>query len=124
MGCRVIPQVTGCDSRKFKQCYLGDGDPRSTLVSTVSVVVGLRQQPGSGRCRMPDLRSQAIAGQLPHCYGWAGGAAPPICVPITSPEIMISTRRFCWRPSTVSLLATGFDFPKPAAVIEAGSNPC
>ena len=31
----------------------------------------------------------------------------PIAVPITSPEITISTRRFCWRPSVVSLEATG-----------------
>ena len=62
---------------------------------------------------------------VPYCCGCAGGgAAPPICVPITSPEIMISTRRFCWRPSFVSLLATGLDFPKPAAVIAEGSIPC
>jgi hypothetical protein len=31
----------------------------------------------------------------------------PISVPITSPEITISTRRFCCRPSAVSLEATG-----------------
>jgi hypothetical protein len=44
-----------------------------------------------------------------YCYGFEGAA--PILVPITSPEMMISTRRFCWRPAGVLLLATGFDFP-------------
>jgi hypothetical protein len=54
------------------------------------------------------------------CGGWLAG---PICVPIISPEIMISTRRFCCRPVAVSLLATGSDFPCPTAVIEVGSIP-
>ena len=45
-------------------------------------------------------------------YCW-GELVLPIFVPITSPEIMISTRRFCCRPAGVSLLATGFDFPNP-----------
>lgn len=31
----------------------------------------------------------------------------PITVPITSPETTISTRRFCCRPSALSLEATG-----------------
>src|SRR5581483_1130178 len=34
-----------------------------------------------------------------------------------------STRRFCWRPSGVSLLATGFEAPTPFAASRAGSIP-
>jgi hypothetical protein len=53
-----------------------------------------------------------------------GALDAPIFVPITSPEIMISTLRFCCRPAGVSLLATGFDFPNPVALIEFGASPC
>src|SRR5579862_4891358 len=35
----------------------------------------------------------------------------PTCVPITSPETTISTRRFSCRPWLVLLSATGFAFP-------------
>jgi hypothetical protein len=59
------------------------------------------------------------------CAGYCAGAAgAPILEPMISPEMMISTRRFCWRPSAVSLLATGLAFPKPVAVIDDGSRPC
>ena len=33
--------------------------------------------------------------------------------------MMTSTRRFCWRPAGVSLVATGFDSPKPRGAIAA-----
>src|SRR5579864_6854486 len=39
----------------------------------------------------------------------------PICVPMISPETTSSTRRFCWRPEAVVLLATGLSLPKPRA---------
>ena len=52
------------------------------------------------------------------------GVLAPICVPITSPEIIISTRRFCCRPAAVVLSATGFAFPNPVAVTDPGSIPC
>jgi len=64
------------------------------------------------------------SGKLSTPFYCCGALEDPIFVPITSPEIMISTLRFCWRPAGVSLLATGFDFPKPVAVIELGSSPC
>jgi hypothetical protein len=47
----------------------------------------------------------------------------PISVPIISPEITISTRRFCCRPCAVSLEATGWDFPKPCVVTDDGAIP-
>jgi len=48
----------------------------------------------------------------------------PIAVPITSPEITSSTRRFCCRPSVVSLEATGCVSPKPFDVTELDAIPC
>src|SRR5689334_24781363 len=48
----------------------------------------------------------------------------PIAVPMTSPEITSSTRRFCCRPPAVSLDATGCDLPKPLAVTESPAIPC
>jgi hypothetical protein len=47
----------------------------------------------------------------------------PISVPINSPEITSSTRRFCCRPSAVSLEATGWAFPKPRVVTEPVAIP-
>jgi len=35
-----------------------------------------------------------------------------------------STRRFCARPSGVALEATGFDSPRPTAVIRLAAIPC
>src|SRR6202040_1578977 len=55
---------------------------------------------------------------------WGGGlvaptpaepAFAPTTFPITSPETIISTRRFSLRPAAVSLSATGSAFPKPWA---------
>jgi len=48
----------------------------------------------------------------------------PISVPITSPEITSSTRRFCCRPAAVSFEATGCVFPKPLVVTEVCGIPC
>lgn len=48
----------------------------------------------------------------------------PTWTPMTSPEMMISTLRFFWRPSAVLLLATGMDCPKPLAVRFAVGSPC
>jgi len=47
----------------------------------------------------------------------------PIVVPITSPETISSTRRFCWRPSEVSFDAMGLVFPKPFEVVEDSGMP-
>jgi len=55
---------------------------------------------GAGRQRLQPLQCAS------HGYRAAMGV-PPIGVPITSPEITISTRRFCCRPEAVSLEATG-----------------
>jgi hypothetical protein len=73
--------------------------------------------------RLPALKPSPD-GKLSTPFYCCGALEDPIFVPITSPEMMISTLRFCWRPAGVSLLATGFDFPKPVAVIELGSSPC
>ena len=45
----------------------------------------------------------------------------PISVPIRSPEMTISTRRFSWRPCAVSLDATGWLLPNPLAVTEVSA---
>src|ERR1035437_7256555 len=55
-------------------------------------------------------------------HGRVGGRfwdTTPIVVPITSPETTSSTRRFCWRPSAESLVATGCVLPNPCAVMDA-----
>src|SRR5258705_12994572 len=54
----------------------------------------------------------------PYCGGGGGGVVAPgvIWGPITSPETIISTRRFSLRPAAVLLSATGFPLPKPRAV--------
>src|SRR6202042_3655546 len=85
-----------------------------------------KMQEGVRRNRKTLLHELVTPGRIETAavaYCW-GELVLPIFVPITSPEIMISTRRFCWRPAGVSLLATGFDFPNPVAVIEFGSSPC
>jgi hypothetical protein len=64
----------------------------------------------------------APAVSLSHSYLAAIGV-PPIRVPITSPEITISTRRFCCLPLAVPLEATGSLFPKPFAVTEPAAMP-
>ena len=48
--------------------------------------------------------------------GAAGGVVAPgvIWVPITSPDTIISTRRFSFRPAAVLLSATGLPLPKAA----------
>ncbi len=77
------------------------------------------RKPQRFRARLPASHPPQI-----NSYCCVAPRATPIFVPITSPEIMISTLRFCCRPAGVSLLATGFDFPNPVAVIEFGSSPC
>ena len=66
---------------------------------------------GSARKLRLELRqtNSLLAGRLGRRSGQAQKAPSygPIFVPIASPETMISTRRFCWRPAGVSLLATG-----------------
>jgi hypothetical protein len=52
------------------------------------------------------------------CAGWVS----PIRVPMIWPGIKISTRRFCRRPSAVSLFATALDLPYPTAVTDVGST--
>jgi hypothetical protein len=44
--------------------------------------------------------------------------------PMASPDSTSSTRRFCLRPSAVSLDATGAVFPKPLALIASEEIPC
>ena len=46
---------------------------------------------------------------------WLVAGAPPILVPITSPETISSTRRFCWRPAAVELDPMGRVSPNPSA---------
>ncbi len=43
-----------------------------------------------------------------------GVLALAVFMPMASPERTSSTRRFCWRPSGVSLVATGWVLPKSA----------
>ena len=63
------------------------------------------------------------------CYrcGWvdAVSLAPALVrSPMASPDSTSSTRRFCLRPSAVSLDATGAVFPKPLALIASEEIPC
>ena len=51
---------------------------------------------------------------------WGGG--PSRLVPMASPERTSSTRRFCWRPSGVSLVAMGSVLPNPWASTLAELN--
>ncbi len=53
-----------------------------------------------------------------YCGGAAGGVVAPgvTWVPITSPETIISTLRFNFRPAAVLLSATGRVLPKPRAI--------
>src|SRR5580698_9704952 len=44
------------------------------------------------------------------------------CVPITSPETIMSTRRFSLRPAAVLLSATGFDLPNPWELTWSGGT--
>ena len=46
-----------------------------------------------------------------------------IFAPITSPETMISTRRFCLRPAAVLLSATGSAWPSPFDVMMSADSP-
>src|SRR5579859_69399 len=53
--------------------------------------------------------------------GELSGGTP--CVPMTSPETTISTRRFNLRPAAVLLSATGSALPSPTAVTWSGTTP-
>jgi hypothetical protein len=65
-------------------------------------------------------RSECVGDLIaaPYCGGAAGVVVAPgvIWVPITSPDTIISTRRFSLRPAAVPLSATGFPFPNPRAI--------
>ena len=54
-------------------------------------------------------------------YSCCVASPPPICVPITSLDTIISTRRFICRPCGVSLLAVGIVLPNPSDVIVPGN---
>src|SRR5580700_2576529 len=70
-------------------------------------------------------REEASSGHLPY-RGDVGGAALVVgpCCPIAAPFTTSSTRRFFWRPSAVSLGATGRVFPNPCAVTDEPATPC
>src|SRR5712691_105138 len=51
-------------------------------------------------------------------------AEAEVVPPMASPLTTSSTRRLRWRPSAVSLEATGCVLPKPWAVMEDGDTPC
>jgi hypothetical protein len=70
------------------------------------------------------MRLDRFTRRISRKFVYCDDADPPIFVPITSPEMMISTRRFCWRFFGVSLLATGLAGPKPCADTDAASRPC
>src|SRR5260370_40632683 len=57
-------------------------------------------------------------------YRDAGAAEATAVLPMASPLTTSSTRRLRWRPSGVSLEATGCVLPKPWAVMEDGATPC
>jgi len=64
--------------------------------------------------------SQRIHPARKETYGFAGPGIGSIdgvgaCVPITSPETTISTRRLSARPAAVLLSATGLALPSPTA---------
>src|SRR5437773_12008822 len=58
------------------------------------------------------------------CYGCDGAAEATAVLPMASPLTTSSTRRLRWRPSAVSLVATGWFLPKPRAVMEEPATPC
>src|SRR5260370_31134308 len=60
----------------------------------------------------------------PGIHREAGAAEAVAVLPMASPLTTSSTRRLRWRPSAVSLEATGCVLPKPWAVIEDGDTPC
>ena len=101
-GGRLFSHSTHCHSVRISQT-------QSTPCSDCLIVI-LRRMP----MRIADRETSP----------YSAAARPPIFVPITSPEMMISTRRFCWRPCAVSLPATGLAGPKPCALTETASRPC
>jgi hypothetical protein len=51
--------------------------------------------------------TSGVPAPAPRKSDYLAAIGVPISVPIISPEITISTRRFCCRPFAVSLEATG-----------------
>src|SRR5580704_17308088 len=67
---------------------------------------------------VPELRVQG-SGRLR-----GGSYLEAEAVPMAAPFTTSSTRRLRWRPSAVSLEATGWVLPKPWAVMEEAETPC
>src|SRR5579863_6835966 len=88
------------------------------------------------RMRSLPLKSPRLAKAPRHVapafsdHYWCGVYAAGVGVrwspalPIASPDRISSTRRFCWRPSAVSLVAMGSVLPKPRASTDAAATPC
>lgn len=59
-----------------------------------------------------------------HYFGVVVVAEAVFIPPIASPDNTSSTRRFCWRPSAVSLVATGWVLPRPRNTMALSGMPC
>lgn len=101
-----------------KTSTISPGSTSSTLVKVAGVPEAhgkpLFASSYEPRSRVDVVRTRFYCGCADTCVAGTScsdGCLPPICVPMISPEMMISTRRFCCRPLVVSLLATGLDLP-------------
>src|SRR5882672_2533480 len=86
-------------------------------------ITGRAREDRHGRLSYGRNARRSVAASV-YCGGGGGvwelapfePAPGPTWVPITSPETIISTRRFSFRPAAVLLSATGFPLPKPRAI--------
>src|SRR5713101_8308755 len=77
----------------------------------------------AGRAEAGPYKRKEKSGANRYC--WDEGAAEAMAVlPMAAPLTTSSTRRLRWRPSAVSLVATGCVLPKPRAVMEEAGTPC
>ena len=113
---RVVNPPARCAASQPASAFPSDGADGTPLT-------GARPSAGGGLPIRRRLNKPAHRRSSRPCRGLAGNGSSPhmarllrylaavglmvISVPITSPEITISTRRFCCRPLAVSLEATG-----------------
>src|SRR5947209_8534149 len=99
-----------CDShpgtRRRLVCYLKAGRPQSVLIDEDSSGSNHRVVLLQFVRRLRGSRGPDAAGPRNTPQNYRAAIGVPMTVPITSPEITSSTRRFCWRPWAVSFEAT------------------
>src|SRR6185503_16431371 len=112
-ACQIVRQVLGAKQQHRR--HETGFDPRGHASNLQRFRPRAPRQVGAGSTRA--ARSARARWQGAYCPEGLRVAVRPIDSPLTTN----STRRFCWRPAGVALLATGRLSPNPSASTEVAA---